>query len=198
VASAQAIAPASFAARSIRRTVRFTATAVPIEEEPSMLVEVAVPIQAAASTVWALIADIDNAAAVVRGIDRIEVLHRPAAGLVGLKWRETRQLFGKAASADKWITEAREPQCYATRAESDGFVFLSTLRIEADGNGAGVILRSIHDSQPQTLGAKIMALPMGLFFKGVAKKALLADLHDIRKAAESPAALRQALPGSTD
>lgn len=163
-----------------------------------MLVEVAVLIQATASTVWALIADIDNAAAVVRGIDQIEVLHRPTAGLVGLKWRETRQLFGKAASADKWITQAREPQFYATRAESDGFIFLSTLRIEANGNGAGVMLRSIHDSQPQTLGAKIMALPMGLFFKGVAKKALLADLHDLQKAAESPAALRQALPGSTD
>jgi len=151
-----------------------------------MLVEVAVPIQATAPAVWALIADIDEAAALVMGIDRIEVLQRPAAGLVGLKWRETRQLFGKAASVDKWITAATEEQFYATRAESDRFIFLSTLRIEADGDG--VVLRSIHDSQPQTLGAKIMALPMGLFFKGVARKALLADLHDIRAAAEAPAA----------
>ena len=96
------------------------------------------------------------------------MLQRPAAGLVGLKWRETRQLFGKAASVDKWITAATEEQFYATRAESDGFIFLSTLRIEAGGDG--VVLRSIHDSQPQTLGAKIMALPMGLFFKGVARR----------------------------
>jgi hypothetical protein len=47
-----------------------------------------------------------------------------------------------------------------------------------------VTLTSIHDSQPQSIGAKIMSIPMGLFFKGVAKKALLQDLEDLKSAVE--------------
>lgn len=47
-----------------------------------------------------------------------------ASGLVGLKWRETRMLFGKEATAEKWITDAVENECYKTRAESDGIHIL--------------------------------------------------------------------------
>jgi hypothetical protein len=45
-------------------------------------------------------------------------------------------------------------------------------------------LTSVHDSQPQSIAAKLMAIPMGLLFKGVAKKALLQDLNDIKSAVE--------------
>jgi hypothetical protein len=147
-----------------------------------MLVEVHVTIAGTRAAVWGAITDIDNAARIISGIEQIEVLDKPANGLVGLKWRETRMLFGKPATADKWITEAAENVFYKTRAESDGFVFLSTMAI-AEGNG-GVTLTSVHDSQPQSMGAKIMSIPMSLFFKGVAKKALLQDLNDIKVAVE--------------
>jgi hypothetical protein len=91
-------------------------------------------------------------------------------------------LFGKPASAEKWITDAAENEFYKTRAESDGFVFLSTIRI-SEGSG-GIALTSIHDSQPQSIVARLMSIPMSLLFKGVAKKALLQDLNDIKAAVE--------------
>jgi len=147
-----------------------------------MLVEVQVAINGSKEAVWAAITNIENATDIISGIDKIEILEQPASGLVGLKWRETRMLFGKPAMADKWITEAADNAFYKTRAESDGFIFLSTIRISA-GDG-GVTLTSIHDSQPQSIGARIMSVPMGLFFKGVAKKALLQDLNDIKSAVE--------------
>lgn len=148
-----------------------------------MLVEVQVSIDAPRATIWAAIADIEHAADILSGVDGIEVLARPAQGLVGLKWRETRMLFGKPASADKWITAAAENESYSTRAESDGFVFLSTTRISESASG-GMLLTSIHDSQPQTFKTRLMAIPMRLFFKGVASKALLQDLNDIKAAVE--------------
>lgn len=148
-----------------------------------MLVEVQVSINGSKESVWAAIANIENATDIISGIDKIEILENPASGLVGLKWRETRMLFGKPATADKWITEAADNAFYKTRAESDGFIFLSTIRVSA-GTG-GVTLTSIHDSQPQSIGAKIMSVPMGLFFKGAAKKALLQDLNDIKSAVET-------------
>jgi DNA primase len=91
-------------------------------------------------------------------------------------------LFGKPATVEKWITDAAENEFYKTRAESDGFVFLSTINIsESSGR---MTLISVHDSQPQSIVAKLMSIPMSLLFKGVAKKALMQDLNDIKAAVE--------------
>jgi hypothetical protein len=147
-----------------------------------MIVEAQVTVNGSRAAIWAAIADIENAAETIRGIENIEVLEKPENGLVGLKWRETRMLFGKPATADKWITDAAENEFYKTRAESDGFVFLSTMTI-AESSG-GITLTSSHHSNPQGIAARIMSIPMGLFFKGVAKKALLQDLNDIKSAVE--------------
>jgi polyketide cyclase/dehydrase/lipid transport protein len=147
-----------------------------------MMVEVQVTINGSRAAIWAAITDIEHAANAISGIDNIEVLERPATGLVGLKWRETRMLFGKPATADKWITDAAENEFYKTRAEDGGFVFLSTLRISE--SSSGMTLTSAHDSRPQTFVARLMSIPMGLLFKGVAKKALLQDLNDYKAVVE--------------
>jgi Polyketide cyclase / dehydrase and lipid transport len=147
-----------------------------------MIVEVQVTIDGSKAAIWAAITDIENASKTISGIEKIEVLEKPANGLVGLKWRETRMLFGKPATADKWITDAVENEFYKTRAESDGFVFLSTMSI-SESRG-GMTLTSSHDSQPQSVVARLMSIPMGLLFKGVARKALLQDLNDIKSAVE--------------
>jgi hypothetical protein len=147
-----------------------------------MIVEVQVTINGSREAIWAAITNIENASDTISGIERIEVLEKPANGLVGLKWRETRMLFGKPATADKWITDAAENRFYKTRAESDGFVFLSTMSLS--DSSAGVTLTSVHDSKPQSIVARVMSIPMGLLFKGVAKKALLQDLNDIKASVE--------------
>ena len=146
-----------------------------------MLVEVQVTINGSRAAVWAAITNIENASDIISGILKVDILEKPASGLVGLKWRETRMLFGKPASAEKWITDAAENEFYKTRAESDGFLFLSTIRITE--GGGGVTLASSHDSRPQGVVARLMSIPMFLF-KGVARKALLQDLNDIKAAVE--------------
>ena len=153
-----------------------------------MIVEVQVTIHGSKAAIWAAITNLENAAETLSGVEQIEVLEKPANGLVGLKWRETRMLFGKPATADKWITEAAENEFYKTRAESDGFVFLSTMRL-SEGRG-GITLTSSHDSQPQTLVGRLLSAPMMLLFKGVAKKALLQDLNDIKSAVERESSIR--------
>ncbi len=150
--------------------------------EEAMLVEVQVTIEGSKAAVWTAITNIEHASDIITGIEKVEVLEKPAHGLVGLKWRETRMLFGKPASADKWITDAVENEFYKTRAEDNGFVFLSTLRLAEAGGG--ITLTSIHDSKPQGFMARLMLIPMGLFFRGVAKKALLQDLNDIKATVE--------------
>lgn len=147
-----------------------------------MIVEAQVTINAPRSAVWAAITDIENAAKILSGVEKIEVFEKPASGLIGLKWEETRILFGKPATVAKWITEAVENEFYKTKAEDGGFVFFTTMQI-AEGNG-GVTLISTHETRPQGFVARIMSLPMFLF-KGVIKKAVLQDLNDIKTAVES-------------
>ena len=147
-----------------------------------MIVEAQVTINGSKAAIWATIINIENASETIRGIENIEVLDKPASGLVGLRWRETRTLFGKPATADKWITDAVENEFYKTRAESDGFVFLSTMSM-AESRG-GITLTSSHDSKPQGIVARLLSIPMIFLFKGVAKGALLQDLNDIKSAVE--------------
>ncbi|MDT4896934.1 MAG: hypothetical protein QOH25_2011 [Acidobacteriota bacterium] len=147
-----------------------------------MLVEAQVTINGSKAAIWAAITNIENASETISGIENIEVLEKPANGLVGLKWRETRKLFGKSATADKWITDAAENEFFKTRAEDGGFVFLTTNSISE--SSGGMTLTSSHDSKPQGIAARLLSIPRGFLFKGVAKKALLQDLNDIKSAVE--------------
>ncbi len=146
-----------------------------------MIVEAQVTINGSKAAIWAAITNIENASETISGIENIEVLEKPANGLVGLKWRETRMLFGEPATVDKWITDAAENEFYKTRAEDRGVVFITTMRISE--SSGGMTLTSSHDSKPQGIVARLMSTPMFLF-KGVAKKALLQDLNDIKSAVE--------------
>lgn len=154
-----------------------------------MLVEAQITINGSKEAAWAAITDIENAAETLTGVEKIEIVEKPASGLVGLRWRETRMYFGKPATVEKWITDAAENEFYKTRAESDGFLFLSTLRI-SDSDG-GVTLISSHDSQPQGFVAKLKSTPMFLF-KGVMRKALVQDLIDQKAAVEQEVSIAAA------
>jgi hypothetical protein len=146
-----------------------------------MVVEAQVTVNGSRAAIWGLITDIENGSKIISGIERIEVVERPGNGLVGLRWRETRILFGKPATVEKWITAAVEQESYTTRAEDGGFVFLATIRLSA--SSGGITVTSVHESTPQGLVARLKATPMFLF-KGVVKKALLQDLNDIKSAVE--------------
>ena len=147
-----------------------------------MIVEAQVTINGSKEAIWAAITQFEHAPEIISGIRQIEIVEKPESGIAGLRWRETRILFGKSATAEKWITDAVENEFYDTRAEDNGFVFVSSMRI-AESPG-GITLSSTHVSRPQGIVARLMSIPMGLFFKGVAKKALLQDLNDIKRAVE--------------
>lgn len=147
-----------------------------------MIVKVQVVINGSKEAIWRVITDIENASATISGIEKIEILEQPESGLAGLKWRETRTLFGKTATEDMWITESAENEFYETRAESHGSVYISNIRISAQPNGNALTMTL--DAKPQSVMAKLLSIPMGLLFKGATKKALLQDLIDIKAAVE--------------
>ena len=147
-----------------------------------MKVNVNVAVNAARERIWQVITDLENSPNTISGINKIEILDQPESGLVGLKWRETRTMFGKEATEVMWITEAVDNEYYLTRAESHGSIYVTKMAIEKQNDTT--ILSMEFDGQPQTLSARIMWALTGFMFKSATKKALLQDLNDIKAAAE--------------
>jgi carbon monoxide dehydrogenase subunit G len=148
-----------------------------------MQLEVQVPVNATKAEIWAVISNIENAASTIEGIELVEILDKPENGLVGLKWRETRTMFGKTATEVMWITEAKTDHYYKTRAESHGAVYTSMMAITEEAGQ--VYLNMSFSAEAQNIGAKIVAALLGGMMKKATQKALLKDLEDIKKAVES-------------
>lgn len=140
-------------------------------------------IAAAPDAVWSIVSDIPNAASVISGIKEIEI-HESATGpdIVGTKWKETREWMGQDAVETMWITDARAPAFYETRAESHGCIYQS--RLELEQATAGTRLTMQFRCQPMTLGAKVLWVLTGWMAKRSIRKIIDQDLEDIKAATE--------------
>ena len=147
-----------------------------------MVIAVQVTIEGSKEEVWNVITDIENSHNTIAGIEKVEILEKPTDGLVGLKWQETRTLFGKTATEIMWITDAKENESYKTRAESHGAVYITSLVISEQDNRTRLTME--FDGVPQTLSAKLASATMGRFFRNATKNALMQDLVDIKAAVE--------------
>ncbi|MGS2720885.1 SRPBCC family protein [Paraglaciecola aestuariivivens] len=135
-------------------------------------------INQSAPVIWAAITDIANAKQMISNILKLEVLHQPPTGLVGLKWQETRKMFGNEESETMWITEAKDHHYYCTRAESHGCVYQS--RLEVTQLAETCQLTMSFNSEAQTLTSKILFFIMSPFIKRAMLKELNKDLLDIK------------------
>ncbi len=147
-----------------------------------MHVTTRVPVNASKHDVWRVITDIENAPSTISGIDEVEILDRPSAGIVGLKWKETRTLFGKTATETMWITDAVEDDYYETEARSHGSVYRSKIYLSEQGGMTE--LGMDFDAEAQSLTAKVFSAIMGFMMKSATRKALLQDLNDVKAAVE--------------
>lgn len=149
-----------------------------------MILEAQIAIHASAAAVWNVISDIENAPVTIRGIEQVEILDHPEQGLVGLKWRETRALWGETATEEICIMEAVDGQFYRARAASHGCISITTLSISESKDRC--VLTMHHDIQPQAIVAKLLSPFLGCFLKKRIRKILLQDLGDIKRAVERP------------
>ena len=136
--------------------------------------------------VWRVITDIEKSADTISAIEEIEILEPATSGVVGLKWRETRVMFGRSATEVMWITDAVQNDYYQTRAENHGAIYISRLQVTDKGDGTELTMS--FEGQAQTLLAKIMSVIPGIFFKSATENTIKQDLEDIKAAVEkSPA-----------
>ncbi len=132
--------------------------------------------------IWAAITDIENCSDMISSIIDIEVLNLPTDTIVGLKWKETRKMFGKEATETMWITDFVENEYYCTRAESHGSVYITKMLLKEVGGNT--ILTMSFTAEAQSIFVKIISAIMSLFIKNSMKKELFKDLVDIKKHVE--------------
>jgi uncharacterized membrane protein len=147
-----------------------------------MIIEVQITIEGSKEDVWHVITDIENSPNMIEGIEKVEILEKPTNGLVGLKWRETRTLFGRTATEIMWITDEKENESYKTRAESNGAVYITDLVLAEQSDKTQLTMA--FDIMPQTFSSKLMSAITGRFFRNATEKALMQDLIDIKSAVE--------------
>jgi carbon monoxide dehydrogenase subunit G len=150
-----------------------------------MRLTVAVTVKAPPPVVWSLVTDIEGSQEIVSAIDRIEVLDRPAAGIRGLKWRETRTIFGRTATETMWITDVDEGSSYTTEAQSHGSIYRTEVRVAAAPEGSRLEME--FSAEATTFGAKVVAALAGWLMARSVRKALRQDLEAVKRAAESRA-----------
>jgi hypothetical protein len=143
---------------------------------------VEVNINGTKEAIWNVISDIKNSHKNISGIQKVEILKEASGGIIGLKWRETRTMFGKEATEDMWITHSEPNSYYKTRAESHGAVYITTMKIEEKDNFC--ILSMNFESESVSFVAKIMNIIFSGMMKKSTKKALLEDLNDIKNLVE--------------
>jgi hypothetical protein len=148
---------------------------------PSMTVTVTEEINAPVAAVWNLVTDIDRWTNTISGIVAVEVVERPESGIVGLKWRETRMLFGKEAVETMWISAAEPNRWYEATAINHGAVY--STRISMEERNDKVALTATFSTRPTTIGSRLMSV-FAFLFNGTMRKLLQQDLRDIRSAVE--------------
>ena len=143
-----------------------------------MIVTEVIEINQTKDAVWKAITDIENCERIITSIIRVNILNKPSSGIVGLKWEETREMFGKEASETMWITDSVTNEYYSTRAESHGSVYITKLSLTAIDSGT--LLTMSFNGIPQSFFAKILSFLMSPLIRNSIKKALIKDLADIK------------------
>ena len=147
-----------------------------------MQLSVDIEISKPKSVIWTAITDIENCSNMLSSIIDLEVLNQPTETIVGLKWKETRKMFGKEATETMWITDFVENEYYCTRAESHGSVYITKLSLTEAGENT--MLSMSFTAEAQSTFVKIISAIMSLFIKNSMQKELFKDLLDIKNYVE--------------
>ena len=148
-----------------------------------MMVTEVIEINQTKDAVWKAITDIENSGRMITSILKINILNKPSSGIIGLKWEETREMFGKEASETMWITDSQTNEYYSTRAQSHGSVYITKLSLAAIDNGT--LLTMAFSGIPQSFIAKFLSFLMAPLIRNSIKKALIKDLADIKAYVET-------------
>ncbi len=139
-------------------------------------------IAAPVDRVWEVFTNIERAADMVSGIERVEVLSDVPFG-AGFRWRETRRMLGQSATEEMWVTNAEQPRFFEAAAASRGTRYLSRYEFAAVPGGTEV--RLTFAGTPENPLTRTMDVTMGWALKGTMAKQVRKDLDELAAVCEA-------------
>ncbi len=146
-----------------------------------MLLSLETSIAAPREHVFSVLSDIAGWPDQISGIDRVELLTEGPVR-VGTRFRETRRMHGREATEEMTVAELVAPERLVLTAENHGTHYRASHYLEADGSSR-TRLRLEFEGRPVSFLAWL-CVPLATLFKGAVKRAMLADLADLKRAAE--------------
>jgi carbon monoxide dehydrogenase subunit G len=131
--------------------------------------------------VFARASDFRRAPETIAAIVKMEML-TDGPVRVGTRFRETRVLFGRAATEEMTVTALEPPKRYTLAAESHGSRYHTELSFAPDGQGTRVTMT--FAATPVTFMARVMSVLMRPMMKSMVKMCAK-DLDDLKAAIES-------------
>lgn len=134
-------------------------------------------INAPIDKVWDVITDIDRAPDTITAIESVERLPGPSTFDIGLRWRETRTMFGKPTTAELEVVRVEPQREYTVVSRGASTDFESVMCLESTGDGTTVTMTL--SAVAKTMWARFMERTIGRIFRRASRRMLMADLDDI-------------------
>ncbi|WP_286218834.1 SRPBCC family protein [Paraoerskovia sediminicola] len=139
-------------------------------------------VDAPVAAVWRVLTDIEGAAQSMRSIEKIEILAGNAYE-VGLRWRETRKMFGMSATEEMWVAEVTPGVSTRVDATSGSTGYSTTFTLEEVGPKTRVVVRFAAVQAEPSRGARLAQKVLGPVGSRATAKMLAKDLEDVEIAA---------------
>jgi carbon monoxide dehydrogenase subunit G len=146
-----------------------------------MQIAVEATVNAPPDVVFQTTADIANWPKFISGIQAVELL-TPGPVAAGMRFRETRTMFGKAATEEMTVAEFEPPRRFLLTAFNHGTAYRAEHTFAAEG--AGTRLRLAFEGRPVALAARLF-IPLGWLFASSVRRQLEGDLADLKAEAEA-------------
>jgi hypothetical protein len=140
--------------------------------------------RAPVARVFAIATDFRNAPDHIRGITKMEVLTGGPVGK-GTRFRETRRMFGREATAEMEVVEFDPPRSYTLVCEESGCRYRTVLTFSEKDGGTEIEFR--FQAEPLTFFSKLMSFLMRPLLKPMLTMCAK-DLDDIVAHAEGRSA----------
>ena len=146
-----------------------------------MLLRLETSIDAPRERVFSVLSDISAWPVRISGIDHVEFLTEGPVR-VGTRFRETRQMHGREATEEMMVAELVAPERMVLTAENHGAQYRAAHFVEVAGPSSSRLLIEFEGRPVSLFGW--LCMPLAVLFKGAVKRAMLADLADLKRAAE--------------
>ena len=135
-------------------------------------------------TVWEVLTGIPSAPRTLSGVLSVEILNTSPYE-PGLRWRETRKMFGMKSTEEMMVQSAEPPHSTTIVAENGGTEYKTVFTVTPDAEGGSTLRMRFgaHTAHAPAVSRVAMAV-MGRFAEKSTRKTMEQDLADIASEAE--------------